>query len=85
MPLRFAVGRHPFVPIKAAILLGRPVPLIAPCLKVGLGAVGQEHAPRSFEVCARLVERRRGAVRRIFDTPERGLAGNALSPVVVTT
>jgi hypothetical protein len=32
VPLRFPVGRHPFVPIKAPILLGRPIPLVAPRL-----------------------------------------------------
>jgi len=33
---RFPVRRHPLAPIEAAILLGCPIPLIAPSLKVGL-------------------------------------------------
>jgi hypothetical protein len=39
--------------------------LIAPCLKIGLGAVRQEHLPRALEVRAGLVEDR-GGVRLMF-------------------
>ncbi len=35
----FPVRRHAFASIEAAILLSRPIPLIAPFLKVGLGSL----------------------------------------------
>ena len=41
------IGRHPLAPIKATILLRGPIALIAPSLKVSLGALHNERAPWS--------------------------------------
>src|SRR5258706_13593155 len=50
------VRRHPLAPIEAPIFLGRPIPLVAPGLEVGLGPVRQKYSPCRFEVGASLVE-----------------------------
>ena len=39
------IGCHPFASIEPAIFLRGPSLLIVPCLKVGLDALRQEHAP----------------------------------------
>jgi hypothetical protein len=39
-----------------------PVALIAPCLKIGLGPLPQEHCPCALEIGAGMVERCRGTV-----------------------
>ena len=41
------IGRHPLAPIKATILLRGPIALIAPSLKISLGALHNERAPWS--------------------------------------
>ena len=40
----------------------RPVPRVAPFLKIGLRSLGQEHCPRFLEIGAGLVEGRGGAI-----------------------
>ena len=45
-----------FATVKPPIFLCRPCLLVAPFLKIGLGAVGQEHLPCGFEVSAGLVK-----------------------------
>ena len=53
--IRFASFPH-------RILTRRPIPLVAPRLKIGLPPVRQEHPPRLLEISAGPVERGRGAV-----------------------
>jgi hypothetical protein len=54
---RFPVRRHALAPVKAAILLGRPVALIAPGLEIRLGASGQKDSPRGLKCLPRLLKR----------------------------
>jgi hypothetical protein len=51
------VRQHPLAAIKARVFLPRPSLLIAPRLKVGLGALGQIFPPGSLERGTGLVER----------------------------
>src|SRR6202022_1202584 len=53
---RFPVRRHALAAVKAPVLLGSPRPLIAPGLKIGIGALRQKHAPRGLKIGARLVK-----------------------------
>jgi hypothetical protein len=54
---RSIAGRlKPLACIPQRIFLGGPISLIAPCLKISLGAFRQEHLPRAPEVGAGLVE-----------------------------
>src|SRR5262249_17311977 len=55
------VRQRSFAAIEAVIFLGSPIAVIAPCLKVCLGALGHEHAPRDLKLGARGVKRRRAA------------------------
>jgi hypothetical protein len=55
------IMRQPLTTIEASVFLGGPIALIAPRLKIRLGAVRQKHAPCGLEVGPRLVERSRGA------------------------
>src|SRR5882672_4143978 len=48
--------RHALTAIEAAILLGSPIPLIAPGLEIRLGALRQKHPPGALEIGAGLVE-----------------------------
>jgi hypothetical protein len=45
---------------RSAGIFRGPIALPSPRLKIGLGAVQQEHAPCGLEIDPRLVERRRG-------------------------
>src|SRR3954471_17293950 len=56
LPFPAPVRRHPFAAVKASILLRGPIPLVAPLLKVGLGALRQEHRPSRLEAGPRLFE-----------------------------
>jgi hypothetical protein len=58
---RSPVRRHPLAAIKAAILLCRPGPLIAPGLEIGLGSLWQINAPGRLELGAGMIERAGGA------------------------
>jgi hypothetical protein len=58
---RAPIVRHALAAVEARILLGRPVALTAPRLKIHLAAIRQEHAPCGQEIGPRLVECRRGA------------------------
>src|ERR1700738_2792325 len=53
---RFPVRRHALAAVKAPVLLGSPRLLIAPGLKIGIGALRQKHAPRGLKIGARLVK-----------------------------
>jgi hypothetical protein len=59
------------VPIKTAILLGRPGFLIAPFLKVGLAAVGQVIAPCRLERRTRSFETRGTSISLLTGPPAR--------------
>jgi hypothetical protein len=56
MVTNFPVVRHPLAPIETAVLLSRPVPPMAPSLKVGLGPSRQENCPCTLKIGARLIE-----------------------------
>jgi CspA family cold shock protein len=47
--------RHALAAIEAAILISRPIPLVAPGLKIGRGSLRQKHRP-CCEIGARLVK-----------------------------
>src|SRR6185436_4266871 len=55
------IRRHPLAAIKSAILFCRPITLLAPGLKVGLGSLWQIDAPGRLELGAGLIERAGGA------------------------
>jgi hypothetical protein len=58
---RSIAGRFkPLASIPQRIFSGGPISLIAPCLKIGLGAVRQEHLPCGPEICAGLLQGRGG-------------------------
>jgi hypothetical protein len=58
---RSIAGRlKPLASIPQRIFSGGPISLIAPCLKIGLGAVRQEHQPRAPEISTGLLEGRGG-------------------------
>jgi hypothetical protein len=48
--------RKPLTGLPHRIFSRSPVSLIAPSLKIGIGAVRQEHLPRGFKIGAGLVE-----------------------------
>jgi hypothetical protein len=53
--------RQQFASLPQLVFPRRPVALISPFVKIGLGALRQEHAPCAFKGNARLVEGGRGA------------------------
>ena len=55
------IRRHPLAAIEARVFFFGPCLVIAPGLKVGLGASGQIVVPSLLEVGARLIERVGGA------------------------
>ena len=60
-PARSVAGRlKPLASIPQRIFSGGPISLIAPRLKIGLGAVRHEHLPCAFEIGAGLLEGRGG-------------------------
>ena len=63
--MRSPIRRHPLAAIEAAIFLFRPRLMIAPSLKIGLGAAWQVALPGGGKGVAGLVER----VRRAAELP----------------
>jgi hypothetical protein len=76
----FARGRlQPLARIPQRIFQFGPMSLLGPCLKIGLGALRQEHQPRALEVGAGLFEGR-GGVGLMFARMRTGIEAAAPFP-----